>query len=348
MNHAWIPLALAAALAAGCRSERTTAAEAPSAPVAARPAQPEPQEDAPKKAEAIPALPVIAQKSPAPAQPAAKPAPSAREAQVASIAKELEDASTAWFDALEKAMGDNPNPSSDDFQKANDKVRIEGKVHEPDTQGAVARVRALVEADPTDLGAFRGLQWLLDNATGPQSMPEWLALLEKHHLARPEMGELCRRLAQDGRALLEKLVAESPHRDVRGLACSALADSYKNDLQLRDYIVNSDPKDQEGMKGWLGAERLAALQVLDVEATNKRIASIYERVAREFADVKTNAGTPRESTLGAAAESELYEIHNLAVGMRAPEIEGVDLDGVAFRLSDYRGKVVLLDFWGNW
>jgi hypothetical protein len=32
----------------------------------------------------------------------------------------------------------------------------------------------------------------------------------------------------------------------------------------------------------------------------------------------------------------------------APEIEGEDQDGVAFKLSDYRGKVVLLDFWGNW
>jgi hypothetical protein len=32
----------------------------------------------------------------------------------------------------------------------------------------------------------------------------------------------------------------------------------------------------------------------------------------------------------------------------APEIAGEDLDGVPFRLSDYRGKVVLLDFWGDW
>ncbi len=38
----------------------------------------------------------------------------------------------------------------------------------------------------------------------------------------------------------------------------------------------------------------------------------------------------------------------LAVGTRAPEIAGEDIDGTAFRLSDYRGKVVLLDFWGNW
>ena len=32
----------------------------------------------------------------------------------------------------------------------------------------------------------------------------------------------------------------------------------------------------------------------------------------------------------------------------APEIEGEDIDGVPFKLSDYRGKVVVLDFWGNW
>ena len=36
------------------------------------------------------------------------------------------------------------------------------------------------------------------------------------------------------------------------------------------------------------------------------------------------------------------------IGEVAPEIEGEDLDGVPFKLSDYRGKVVVLDFWGNW
>lgn len=38
----------------------------------------------------------------------------------------------------------------------------------------------------------------------------------------------------------------------------------------------------------------------------------------------------------------------LQVGMVAPEIEGSDLEGHNFKLSDYRGKVVVLDFWGDW
>ncbi len=32
----------------------------------------------------------------------------------------------------------------------------------------------------------------------------------------------------------------------------------------------------------------------------------------------------------------------------APEIAGVDADGKTFHLSDYRGKVVLLDFWASY
>ena len=67
----------------------------------------------------------------------------------------------------------------------------------------------------------------------------------------------------------------------------------------------------------------------------------------EFGDVKLSAWK-RETTLGKQASAALFEIHNLTVGKPAPEIEGSDLDKAAFKLSDYRGKIVLLDFWGNW
>jgi len=38
----------------------------------------------------------------------------------------------------------------------------------------------------------------------------------------------------------------------------------------------------------------------------------------------------------------------VSVGQSAPEIEGADLDSKPFKLSDYRGQVVLLDYWATW
>jgi peroxiredoxin len=47
------------------------------------------------------------------------------------------------------------------------------------------------------------------------------------------------------------------------------------------------------------------------------------------------------------AEEEPEDI-GTAVGQIAPDISGVDLDGVSFNLYDYKGKVLMLDFWGDW
>ena len=41
-------------------------------------------------------------------------------------------------------------------------------------------------------------------------------------------------------------------------------------------------------------------------------------------------------------------VEGFLVGNLAPEIFGEDLDDEPFRLSDYRGKVVVVDFWGDW
>ena len=36
------------------------------------------------------------------------------------------------------------------------------------------------------------------------------------------------------------------------------------------------------------------------------------------------------------------------VGQTDPEITGKDLEGKPMKLSEFRGKVVVLDFWGHW
>ena len=56
----------------------------------------------------------------------------------------------------------------------------------------------------------------------------------------------------------------------------------------------------------------------------------------------------RKKTLGEEAEARLDDMLNLAVGKSAPEIEGLDFNGKPLKLSDYKGKVVVLVFWGTW
>ncbi len=52
--------------------------------------------------------------------------------------------------------------------------------------------------------------------------------------------------------------------------------------------------------------------------------------------------------VGANTRALAHDPTALEIGKEAPDIEGEDIDGVPFRLSDYRGKIVVLDFWGDW
>ena len=54
------------------------------------------------------------------------------------------------------------------------------------------------------------------------------------------------------------------------------------------------------------------------------------------------------SSMMLLAQQTPHDLEDLAIGKVAPEIEGTDVNGMPFKLSDYRGRVVLLDFWGDW
>ena len=56
----------------------------------------------------------------------------------------------------------------------------------------------------------------------------------------------------------------------------------------------------------------------------------------------------RGKTYAALADAVLFELDHLQIGSLAPDFEVVDETGTKFKLSDYKGKVVVIDFWGNW
>jgi hypothetical protein len=92
-----------------------------------------------------------------------------------------------------------------------------------------------------------------------------------------------------------------------------------------------------------GKDYLEALRCQDRTKVMKEAEALYEQASAKYGDVKI----PYDGTVGETAQTELFEIRHLAVGKQAEEMEGVDQDGRQFKLSDYRGKVVLLYFWSE-
>jgi hypothetical protein len=123
---------------------------------------------------------------------------------------------------------------------------------------------------------------------------------------------------------------------------------------IRAVLAKTTDRDIKGRGTYLLALRLkqAAEQAAkhdraaEAETLSQEAEQILERVAKEYADVP-GFGNRK---LGELAQDELYvvQLRHLAVGKPAPEIDGEDVDGRRFKLSDYKGKVVLLGFWGHW
>ena len=55
-----------------------------------------------------------------------------------------------------------------------------------------------------------------------------------------------------------------------------------------------------------------------------------------------------EGTKAAQKAQKKIDSRRFEVGRIAPDFSGEDVDGNPLKLSDYRGKVLVLDFWGFW
>lgn len=94
-----------------------------------------------------------------------------------------------------------------------------------------------------------------------------------------------------------------------------------------------------------GASHFSLAKLLEQnEATREQAFEHYRTVAADYADVDGSRG----QTLGEQAEAALFESQNLQIGMQVPNVSAIDETGASFQLSDYEGKVMLLDFWGFW
>jgi hypothetical protein len=71
---------------------------------------------------------------------------------------------------------------------------------------------------------------------------------------------------------------------------------------------------------------------------------LFTSLAAEFGD----SFAPGMGPFSEVASAHVFEIDHLQLGMVAPDFDARDANAAPFRLADYRGKVVALDFWGFW
>jgi hypothetical protein len=170
------------------------------------------------------------------------------------------------------------------------------------------------------------------------------ALLQRDHVRSDKLGPLCQRISfgfcKEYETFLRAVLEKNPHKNVRALACLSLAHFLSNRLQRLD-LIKELPELAKEFEDLFGKEYLRDLQRQDRTRAAKEAEALFEQAAEKYGDVKM----PDGGTVGEKAKAELFEARHLSVGKEAPDIEGEDQDGKRFKLSDYRGKVVLLDFW---
>jgi hypothetical protein len=178
-----------------------------------------------------------------------------------------------------------------------------------------------------------------------------LALLVRDHVRSDKLGPVCQQVIfgfhKRHEAFLRAVLEQNPHQEVQGLAYLSLAQFLTDRLHRLNVLQDQDQPDlAERYHRVFGKNFLEELQRHDRAAVAREAEALFARAADQYGDVKiptTYFGSG--GTVGEKAKAELFQIRHLSVGKEAPEIEGEDQDGKRFQLSDYRGKVVLLDFW---
>lgn len=236
-------------------------------------------------------------------------------AQAAATKKEQAGSARDRYEALVKEH----ETALSEFRAAYTKAKTDAekaKLSYPQAETYASRFLALAEENPKDSAALDALVWIATNCRGGKERETSLELLLKNHAKSPRMTRVAQSLVYSERTTAEpwlrSLLKEVTEHEVKGWGTYALG-----------RVLRAE--DRSGQRSIAEAEKL------------------FEDVAANYGDVKGY-----DKSLAVAAKGELFELRNLGIGQTAPDIEGEDVQGKKFKLSDYRGKVVVIDFWGDW
>lgn len=199
----------------------------------------------------------------------------------------------------------------------------------------------------------RHAQRIKENPQLVQAFADSVGKEAAEELRQADVAELESALAKAWREFADKYSADMPAEKLT-IACQSLGSSTSKAVEPALRILEHDQRREVRAAACLTLGRVLKRRADEMAENDQKAAArlredsaeALTRAAEQYGDV-TIAFGPRKVSVGEKARSELYEMRHLSIGVQAPEIVGEDQDGKKFALSDYRGKVVLLDFWGE-
>lgn len=222
----------------------------------------------------------------------------------------------------------------DDYEnavRANTMKIIEAKTEEeknkyratvPSAEPYAEKVLKIVQQHSDDPSTGPAVSWLVTQAGAYTQGLIALQMLGTSHVAHTGIAEAVKSLEfhpfEKAVPILKAVREKNPNKDEQAAATYALGMQH-----FRRFEMSPDEKTAE-------TEKTKAMDY-------------FQEISAKYADA-TIKGFP----LADQAGRTMFELANLSVGSECPEIDGKDVDGSAFKLSDFRGKQVVLIFWGGW
>lgn len=223
---------------------------------------------------------------------------------------ETKVADQAQLEASMKGFDKKANDYMKKFRAEKDRAKQREMYNQrPKPEAVIDMVLSAAKADPKAAGVEQGLSWCVDKAQGAQRK-EVKNLLLTHYADSEAIGKL---------------------------AYSYLRMWSGGEKELRQIIEKAGSEKVRQSATYYLAEKLCKK-----EETKAKGITLLKKL-QDWPKIAETA--PK---LLAQVKSKVFVIEKLSIGCVAPDIEGTDQDDKSFKLSDYRGQVVLLDFWGMW
>jgi thiol-disulfide isomerase/thioredoxin len=222
----------------------------------------------------------------------------------------------------------------------------------------IPRFLELAEASPKDPATYDVLVRILEFGDEVSEMdrgflPSFdraMALLLRDYIQDRRLKRVCEMWLDTAASpprerFLRAVLEQSRDREVRAWACFSLATclAAKRDAALAPRAEGSDVA---LMSLRIDPSYDKYLKLVAPDSLYEQTKSQFERTIKEFGDIKIE--DERFHTMAAAAKFFLNKFAKASIGREAAEVEGEDAYGRKFKLSDYRGKILVLTFSGNW